>query len=188
MANIPEYKKTVWFDHIIDVTDGSVVQEGTRFNQRRANNIEDGIEFNRNKIIEQARTIERLQTQLELDGRAPGNNGSFSDTLDGTTNKITMQTAKSAIKTAVSVGATSIEVEDATGFTALSQVTVYDGAKREDVMITAVEGNLLTVQALQNSYSKGAKVARSTVEIDTVSKTMETGAHITYAVELTEVA
>ena len=188
MANTPEYIKTQWFDHIIDVTDGSVVQEGTRFNQRRANNIEDGIEFNRNKIIEQERTIARLQTQLDLDGRAPGNSGSFSDTLDGTTNKITLQTAKSAIKTAVSVGATSIEVEDATGFTALSQVTIYDGTKREDVLITAIEGNVLMVQALANGYAKGATVACSTVAVDVTKKTMETGAHITYSVELVEVA
>lgn len=185
---IPNYEKTNWRDHIIDIETGNVIQQGTRFNQRRANNIEDGIEFNRNKIIEQERTIARLQTQLDLDGRAPGNSGSFSDTLDGATNKIEMQTTKSAIKTAVSVGATSIDVEDVTGFTALSQVTIYNGTKHEDVLITAIEGNTLTVQALKNSYSKGATVARSTVAVDTTNKNMETGAHITYSVELVEVA
>lgn len=185
---IPNYEKTNWRDHIIDIETGNIIQQGTRFNQRRANNIEDGIEFNRNKIIEQERTIARLQTQLDLDGRAPGNNGSFSDTLDGTANKIEMQTAKSAIKKAVSAGATSIEVEDATGFTVLSQVTVYDGVNREDVLITAIDGNVLTAQALKNSYNKGATIARSTVAVDTTSKNMETGAHITYSVELVEVA
>lgn len=187
MGQITPYNKTVWYDHIIDVTNGQVIQEGTRFNQSRANNFEDGIEYNRNKIIEQARMIQRLQVQMELDGRAPGNNGTFVDTLDGASNKITLDTAKADVNTAVNVGATTIPVDSVEGFRALTQVTVYDDVNSEDVLITAVNSGSLSVQALKNNYKKGAKVARSTVAIDTVNKKMDVGAWSTYNVELVEV-
>ena len=180
------YKKTFWEDDIFDPVTQEIISEGTPVLAKYLNNIENGVFNAHDFVVELQSAVKRLQVQMELDGRAPGANGTFSDTLDGT--KTPLDTTKSAIKTAVSVGATSIEVEDATGFTALSQVTVFDGTKREDVLITAIEGNVLTVQALKNGYTKGATVARSTVAIDTTDKTMETGAHIVYAVELTEVA
>jgi len=188
MAQIAEYKKTRWFDHIIDVTDGSVVQEGTRFNQRRANNFEDGIETNRNLIIEQARKIQRMQVQLELDGRAPGNNGSFSDTLDGTTNKITREVATTKTKQAVSVGDTVLAVEDSTAFTALTQVTIFDATTREDVTITAVGDGTITVQALANGYSKGATITRSAANVDVAETRMTPATHTLYDVVLGGIA
>lgn len=180
------YELLKWTDDIIDHVAGIILEEGMPVNARNLNHMDKGIGDAHTFLSELQSAVKRLQVQMELDGRAPGANGTFSDTLDGT--KTTLDTTKSAIKTAVSAGTTSIEVEDATGFTALSQVTIYDGTKREDVMITAVAGNVLTVQTLKNGYSKGATVARSTVAVDTTNKNMETGAHVTYAVELTEVA
>lgn len=187
MGQITPYNKTVWYDHIIDVTNGQIIQEGTRFNQSRANNFEDGIEYNRNKIIEQARMIQRLQVQMELDGRAPGNNGTFVDTLDGTTSKITLDTAVSAIKEPVVAGSTTLNVEDGSQFKVFTQVTVFDDVSTETTLITAISGNTLTVQALANGYKKGAKVARSTVAIDKVNKKMDVGNWSTYSVQLVEV-
>lgn len=180
------YELLKWTDDIIDHVAGIILEEGMPVNARNLNHMDKGIGDAHTFLSELQSAIKRLQVQMELDGRVPGANGTFSDTLDGT--KTTLDTTKSATKTAVSVGAMSIEAEDATGFTALSQVTIYDGTKREDVLITAIEGNILTVQALKNSYNKGATIARSTVAVDTTSKNMETGAHITYSVELTEVA
>lgn len=180
------YELLKWTDDIIDHVAGIILEEGMPVNARNLNHMDKGIGDAHTFIRALQTAVRRLQVQDDLDGRVPDANGTFSDTLDGT--KTTLDTTKSAIKTAVSVGATSIEVEDATGFTALSQVTVFDGTKREDVLITAIEGNTLTVQALKNGYAKGATVARSTAAVDTTNKNMETGAHITYSVELMEVA
>ena len=180
------YELLKWTDDIIDHVAGIILEEGMPVNARNLNHMDKGISDAHAFIRAIQTALRRLEVQSDLDGRVPDANGTFSDTLDGT--KTTLDTTKSAIKTAVSVGATSIEVEDATGFTALSQVTIYDGTKREDVMITAVGGNVLTVQALKNGYSKGATVARSTVAVDTANKNMEMGAHVVYSIELTEVA
>lgn len=37
------YDKTVWIDHIVDPNTGEVLQQGTRFDQQKMNNIENGI-------------------------------------------------------------------------------------------------------------------------------------------------
>lgn len=177
------YELLKWTDDIIDHVAGIILEEGMPVNARNLNHMDKGIGDAHKSLSELQSAVKRLQVQMELDGRVPGANGTFSDTLDGT--KTTLDTTKSAVKT---VSATSIEVEDATGFKALSQVTIYNGTYREDVMITKVTGNILKVQALKHGYTKGSTVARSTVAIDTTNKKMETGAHITYSVKLTEVA
>ena len=178
------YELLKWTDDIIDHVAGIILEEGMPVNARNLNHMDKGIGDAHTFVAELQSAVKRLQVQMELGGRAPGANGTFSDTLDGT--KTTLDTTKSAVKTAVSIGATSIEVEDATGFTALSQVTIYDGTKREDVMITKVAGNVLTVQALKNGYSKGATVARSTVAVDTANKIMLIAPHVVYDVALIE--
>lgn len=187
MAQIAPYVKTDWQDHIIDVTNGQVIQEGTRFNQKRANNFEDGIEYNRQLLIAQANEILRLKVQIEIDGRAPGNSGTFADTLDGTTNKIELETAYSDVNAAVSVGATKIPVDNPQAFSSLTQVTIYDDVSSEDVLITAVNSDSLTVQSLKNAYKKGAKVVRSSTIVDTENNKMDVGAWATYSVNLVEV-
>jgi len=73
------------------------------------------------------------------------------------------------------------------GFTPFTQVTIFDDLAKEDVMITEVGTNTIKVQALKNSYKKGAKVARSNVLIDTVNAEMGVGDWQTYNVELVEV-
>lgn len=179
------YELLKWTDDIIDHVAGIILEEGMPVNARNLNHMDKGIGDAHTFLSELQSAVKRLQVQMELDGRAPGANGTFSDTLDGT--KTTLDTTKSAIKSAVSVGATTIEVEDATDFKALSQVTIYDATNHEDALITAISGNTLTVQPLKNGYTKGASVARSTTQTDIINKTMTVAPHIVYAVELTEV-
>jgi len=54
-------------------------------------------------------------------------------------------------------------------------------------VITAIGTDTITVQALKNSYKKGAKMARSNVLIDTVNAEMGVGDWQTFNVELVEV-
>lgn len=181
------YKKTVWYDQIKDVTTGQIIQEGTRFNQKRANNIEDGVYGAYEYIIQLESTVKRLQAQLDIDGRVPGNNGSFFDSFDGASVRMTLATATTDVIEAVAVGSTELKVASTEGFTAFTQVTIYDDEHSEDVMITDVGTNTIKVQALKNNYKKGAKVARSNVQIDTVNAEMGIGNWQTYSVELVEV-
>lgn len=183
MANIPEYTKEVWRDHIVD--NGFVVQQGTRFNQSRANNIEEGVEFNRNLLIEHERRMLKMQVQFDLLDRAPTNSGTFIDTLDGT--NVQMDGFSAVINAPLEAGATTVTVDSANGLVAFTEVTIYDDVSREDVLITSINGNTLTVQSLQYAYKKGARVARSTVSIDTTNREMLTGAWTTYSVALVEV-
>lgn len=163
------------------------IEDGTRVAAKRLNHMDEGIYMAHEFIVELSSMVRRLQVQMELDGRVPGNSGTFADTLDGNTNKIKLDTTLTDIIQPVEIGTTVLPVASVTGFVPFTQVTIYDDVSSEDVMITAVGADTITVQALANSYKKGAKVARSNVEIDTVNAEMGVGDWQTYSVELVEV-
>lgn len=185
--NTNPYVKTDWFDEIVDPVTNDVIEEGTRFTAKRANNIEEGIYSAHDLLIEQENRLLRLQVMLELDGRAPGNSGSFSDTLDGTYNKLTKQTALADITEAITAGTTVLPVDNVVGFVPFTEVTVFDSTNHEDVLVTAVGADTITVQALANGYVKGAKVARSNVAVDTENKEMVVSEWGTFTVSVSEV-
>ncbi|SPT95546.1 Uncharacterised protein [Lysinibacillus capsici] len=163
------------------------IENGTRVNAKRLNHMDEGIYSAHDYIVELQATIRRMQIQMELDGRVPGNSGTFADTLDGSSNKIKLDNALTDIIEAVTAGTTTLKVASVDGFTPFTQVTIFDDVAKEDVVITEVGTNTIKVQALKNSYKKGAKVARSNVEIDTVNAEMGVGIWQTYSVELVEV-
>lgn len=181
------YDRTQWHDDVTDPVTGEVIEDGTPFLSEYANNFEWGI-WNAFKFLnEMYRQIERMRVQMELDGRVPGNSGTFSDTLDGNTNKINLDTTLTDIIQDVAAGTTVLPVADVSGFAAFTQVTIYDDVSSEDILITAIGADTITVQALANSYKKGAKVARSNVAIDRVNAEMGVGDWQTYKVDLVEV-
>lgn len=181
------YERTDWYDDVTDPVTGEVIEDGTLFMSEFANNFEWGI-FNAYRfMIEMYRQLERMRIQMELDGRVPGNSGTFADTLDGSMNKIKLNTAMTDIIEAVIIGTTTLKVASVDGFTPFTQVTIFDDVASEDVVITAVGPDTITVSALTNAYKKGAKVARSNVQIDTVNAEMGVGNWQTFNVELVEV-
>ncbi|MET4562167.1 hypothetical protein ABIA69_003353 [Lysinibacillus parviboronicapiens] len=181
------YNRIQWHDDVEDPVTGEIIEEGTPFMSEYANNFEWGI-FNAYRFLnEMYRQLERMRVQMELDGRVPGNSGTFADTLDGSTNKIMLDKAKTDIIEAVAIGTTTLKVASITGFSTFTQVTIYDDEHSEDVVITEIGTGTIKVQALKNAYKKGAKVARSNVQIDTVNAEMGVGDWRTYNVELVEV-
>lgn len=190
LRRVNPYSKTIWYDRIIDVTTGQLLQEGTRFNQRRANNIEEGIYGAYDYIIDLESIVKRLQAQQEIDGRVPSNNGSFYDTFDGTATRVTLLTAKADITASVSAGTTVIPVSDASKFEAMTYVTLYDGDDFEHKAIASVNSGANTVtlaSGVTGDYAKGAKVARTTAVVDTQNQTLDVGPFVTYDVQLVEV-
>lgn len=163
------------------------LESGTRVNAKRLNHMDEGIYSAHDYIVELKATIRRMQIQMELDGRVPGNSGTFADTLDGSSNKIILDKALTDIIEAVEIGGTTLKVASVDGFTPFTQVTIFDDVAKEDVVITAIGTDTITVQALKNSYKKGAKVARSNVAIDIVNAEMSVGDWQTFNVELVEV-
>ncbi|MED4551203.1 hypothetical protein P9305_00630 [Lysinibacillus capsici] len=181
------YERTQWHDDIKDPVTGEIIDDGTPFMSEFANNFEWGI-FNAYRfMIEIYRQMERMRVQLELDGRVPGNSGTFADVLDGSSNKISLDKALTDIIEAVEIGTTTLKVASVDGFKPFTQVTIFDDVAKEDVVITAVGTDTITVQEIKNAYKKGAKVARSNVLIDTVNAEMGVGDWQTYNVELVEV-
>lgn len=185
---LDKYIKTEWLDHIVDITNGEVIQNGTRFTAKRANNIEDGI-YNAYLNLEEIRTsMKKLQVQLELDGRVPGNSGSFIDTFDGSATRIELLTSNADIVSSVTEGElVEIPVSNVAGFEPMTYVTIYDGVNYEHVLVGTVNENSITVQTLANNYNKGAKVARSTTAPNTLTKTLEVAPFVTYNVEFVEI-
>lgn len=181
------YERTQWHDDVTDPVTGEIIEDGTPFMSEFANNFEWGI-FNAYRyMIEIYRQMERMRVQLELDGRVPGNSGTFADTLDGSFNKIALDKALTDISEAVAIGTTTLKVASVDGFTPFSQVTIFDDEHSEDIVITEIGTGTIKVQALKNAYKKGAKVARSNVSIDTVNAEMGVGNWQTFIVELVEV-
>ncbi|UUV27046.1 MULTISPECIES: hypothetical protein [Lysinibacillus] len=181
------YDRTQWHDDVTDPVTSEVIEDGTPFMSEYANNFEWGIYNAYRFLIEMYRQMERMRVQLELDGRVPGNSGTFADVLDGSSNKISLDKALTDIIEAVAIGTTTLKVASVEGFTAFTQVTIFDDVTKEDVLVTAIGTSTITVRALKNAYKKGAKVARSNVEIDTVNAEMGVGDWRTFNVELVEV-
>lgn len=181
------YKRVEWEDDLTDPNTGEVLEEGTIFWAEYGNNLEWGI-FNAYRFLNEVyRQMERMRVQLELDGRVPGNSGIFADVLDGSTNKITLDKALTDIIEAIEIGTTTLKVASVDSFTPFTQVTIFDDEHIEDVVITEVGTGTIKVQALQNAYKKGAKVARSNVSIDTINAEMGVGDWQTFSVDLVEV-
>lgn len=181
------YDRTQWHDDVTDPVTGEVIEDGTPYMSEFANNFEWGI-FNAYRfLIEIYRQMERMRVQLELDGRVPGNSGTFADVLDGSNNKIILDRTLTDIIESVHIGTTVLKVASVDGFTPFTQVTIFDDVHSENVIITSIGTNTITVQALTNNYKKGAKVARSNVAIDTLNAEMGIGDWQTYNVELVEV-
>ncbi|MFJ7663759.1 hypothetical protein ACIQXW_15410 [Lysinibacillus sp. NPDC097162] len=181
------YERTEWHDDVTDPVTGEVIEDGTPYMSEFANNFEWGIYNSYRYLIEMYRQLERMRIQMELDGRVPGNSGTFADTLDGSTNKIKMDTAMTDIIEAVIIGTTTLKVASVDGFTPFTQVTIFDDVASEDVVITAVGADTITVSSLTNAYKKGAKVARSNVQIDMVNAEMGVGDWKLFNVKLVEV-
>ncbi|MFF5815850.1 hypothetical protein [Lysinibacillus capsici] len=163
------------------------LETGTRVNAKRLNHMDEWIYLAHEYIVGLQATIRRMQIQMELDGRVPGNSGTFADTLDGSSNKIILDKALTDIIEAVEIGGTTLKVASVDGFTPFTQVTIFDDVAKEDVVITEVGTNTIKVQALKNAYKKGAKVARSNVVIDTTNAEMGVSDWQTFNVELVEV-
>lgn len=181
------YDRTQWHDDVTDPVTGEVIEDGTPYMSEYANNFEWGI-FNAYQfLIDMYRQMERMRVQMELDGRVPGNSGTFADTLDGSTNKIILDTTLADIKVPVVAGTTVLPVASVSGFNAFTQVTIFDDLHSEDVFITAIGTDTITVQVLINEYKKGAKITRSNVLVDTINKDMGIGDWQTYNVKLVEV-
>jgi len=181
------YKRVEWEDDLTDPNTGEVLEEGTIFWAEYGNNLEWGLYNAYRFLIEQARQMQRMQIQMELDGRVPGNSGTFADVLDGSSNKIKLDNALTDIIEAVTANTTTLKVASVDGYTPFTQVTIFDDEHIEDVVITEVGTNTIKVQALKNAYKKGAKVARSNVWIDTVNAEMGVGDWQTFSVDLVEV-
>ena len=181
-----KYVKTVWQDHLVDPTSGEIIQQGTRFTAQRINNIEDGIVNLYGSQNRQDYEIQKLRVQLEMVGRAPINNGTFFDTLDGDTKQLQWDNDKAVVQSSLGIGATSIPL-NAVPFAVGEYVTIYDNTKSESVKISAVNDNTITTGALVNPYPKGAVVARSNAVVDITAQEITFGAWGTYSIAVSEV-
>lgn len=184
------YVKTVWKDEIFDPMTGEVVIEGTPFTASRINNVEEGIENLDISQDEQDRRISRLELKIALLDRSNSNNV-FYDTLDGKAPlNLVYDTANADILTASTIGTTVLSLDSTVGFATGTEVTIYDDVNQETAMITNVNvtSKQITIgTALKKAYKKGAKIARSTVKIDTVNQKMKLGEWGTYTVAVSEV-
>lgn len=161
------YVKTDWEDHIVDIEYGDVIQEGTRFTAKRANNIEEGIYNLYGQQIILDDSLSKIMIQLEMIGRAPINNGTFYDSLDGVgePKALVLQLYSAISQNALEIGNTEILVNDGSVFKVGDYVTIYDDINIENKRIENILENTITISALENDYKRGAMISRSNVEV-----------------------
>ena len=190
IGNIVYWKDNLG-NHVLDpvtkqpIPKPKLFQEGTRHTAPRENNQEQGIAKSHQRLDSHDNDLMRMKVQMELDGRAPGNSGTFADTFDGEPNKLIRQTAVAALTAPRAAGTTVLNVDATEGFVVFTQVTVYDSTNSEDVLITDVTASTITVQPLVFDYVKGARVARSNAKIS--AGKMTSGDWGTYSVAVAEV-
>lgn len=181
------YVKTDWKDKITDIITGDLIQPGTRFTATRANNIEDGIFNLYNMFIAMSKEMDKLRVQLEMVGRAPTNNGIFFDNLNGDAPKALAMDVDFAIaQNSLVAGTTTIPL-DVVNFAVGEQITIYDDTTQEELHITAVGGDSITVSATTNAYKKGAVITRTSAIKDTANAELTFGKWGTYSIEIGEV-
>lgn len=69
-----DYKRTHWEDHIVDMDTGEVIQQGTPISARNLNNMEEGIEGNRNLALANKANITSLAVEVAILKEASLNN------------------------------------------------------------------------------------------------------------------
>lgn len=183
------YIPTQWRDHIVDITTGDVIQDGTRFTASRANNIEQGIYGLFGYVFALIEEDQKIRVQLEMVGRSPLNNGTFFDTLsDQTPKALVLQKEKAVVQHAYTAGTALLQLDKAP-FVIGQFITIYDDENREDVMITDIdsEAKTVSVTALTKAFKKGAVVARTDAVIDTKELEIVYGKWGNYQIEVSEV-
>lgn len=180
------YTKTNWRDHIVDIISDDVIQEGTRFTASRANNIEEGIYNAYNWLVWYESELQKMRIQLEMVGRTPINNGTFFDTLEGNSKALSLLTKVAVSQHALAAGEITILL-DQNEFSIGQQITIYDDEHSESSMVTAVNGNSITVESLVNQYKKGALVSKTNSIIDVNNQELGFGEWGTYSISISEV-
>jgi len=117
----------------------------------------------------------------------PGTNNIY-DLLDNTNSYSCgkLDATKTMTTIALSVGATSITVDDATGIVANNEYTIQQSDKMQSFIVTSVSGKVLTVPALVNSFGVGAIVYRSNVILDQGRMVFGTVRSVTFPVKITD--
>ncbi len=174
-----------WEDEIYDDVNNVLLAPGTPFLAEYINRIEDNIELSFDYIMELQRATQQLIAKQALADRAPGNSGMILDTFDGSETQL--DTAGAVSLAPVSALATTITVDDASTIKPFTEITIFDDNNVEDVLVTAVTGNVITVQALTYNYKKGARIVRSAVSIDTTAQKMLVAPWRTYTVQVTAI-
>ncbi|MGQ7276649.1 integrase [Brevibacillus thermoruber] len=164
--------------------------EGTPVNAENLNHMDDGIADAHLRIDKSDRRITRLEAYLDIDSRGvSGAQARFADTYDGQPDPVLqMDSTKTYALAAVSASSStvSIPVASTTGFSIGQEVTICDDEGFENRLIKDIGVGTISFAALANDYKKGALIARSTVEVDTVNQKMKIGNWGTYTIAVSE--
>lgn len=166
---------------------------GTPVNASNLGRMEDGIEAVHQLMDGVDRRISRVEAYLDIDSRGvEGAQARFADTYDGTTDPVfQMDTTETYAVSAIALSASSVTVPVASvaDFEVNREVTIASSSGVENRRISAINAGAKTITfpSVQYNHPKGALIARSTVEIDTVKQKMKVGSWGTYTVTITEV-
>jgi hypothetical protein len=118
--------------------------------------------------------IANLNLQLEASQRVVNGKTFATDFLN--TFGMTIDYTKTTVQGTTSSGATTVTVDDATGFQVGQEVTIYDDVNIERVTISDIQGNDITFSTqLVNSYKDEANIARTMAVEDTINQCLKFG-------------
>lgn len=126
----------------------------------------ENITLNQEGLEKANRDIIRLSIQLGILGRSPENNGIFFDTLvEGANETIARMEGRAVTQTELSAGDSLVSVDLAEEFEEGQVVALLDGDNFESKAIQSIQGNEISLDAVEKPYKRGAYLAQSSVSI-----------------------
>lgn len=105
---------------------------------------------------------------------------SFKDDMVTTTG-LARRLTKTIVREPISVGQTTLLVQNAIGFKAGEEITIADGVKSENVKVADINGNNSIISPTKNSYKNNSLVARTNAVVENNQLVHST--HKTYSVQ-----
>lgn len=161
---------------------------GTPINAANWDHVENGIVDAHERVNKLEIRMSRTEAYLDIDSRGvSGAQARFADTMDGQSDPVLVpDTAKTYATQEIAHANPTVQVASTVGFSIDREVTIASTAGVEDAMITSIGSGTLTFVSLQYDHPKGAVIARSSVDRDTVAQTMKPGSFSTYSLAITE--
>ncbi len=164
-------------DYVLSADEVKVLDSGGYFLET---NVEGVLQKIARDLNNSRKEVANLNLQMDASKRVT--NGHTFGTDWSNTFGMNLDRTRTIVRNSVSVGQTNIEAMSSTGFLVGQKVSIFDRTQSEEVTITNITSNNITISPTRFAYVGGVNIARSNVDssgyfgtLDTLEESFETG-------------